>query len=103
MRQFAKKYGGPAAIVDGVQTYQVGASWQSALSNGGQVGSIIGLFLNGIISERIGYRKTMIGALCLIICFIFLNFFAVSLPLMGRSKCCTAKNSIDLLPLLPRC
>ena len=80
MPQFDKRYGGPAGVVDGVQTYQIGAAWQSALSNGGQVGSIIGLFANGIISERIGYRKTMIGALCLIICFIFLNFFAVSFP-----------------------
>ena len=59
---FNKKYGGPAGVVDGVQTYQIGASWQSALSNGGQVGSMIGLMANGIISERIGYRKTMSSA-----------------------------------------
>lgn len=70
--QFSKKYGGLASN----GTYQVAPSWQSALSNGSQVGSIIGLFLNGIISERIGYRKTMMGALFLIICFIFINFFA---------------------------
>lgn len=79
---FNKKYGGPAGVVDGVQTYQIGASWQSALSNGGQVGSIIGLFANGIISERVGYRKTMLGALFLIICFIFINFFAVDIQML---------------------
>ena len=79
---FNKKYGGPAGVVDGVQTYQIGASWQSALSNGGQVGSMIGLMANGIISERIGYRKTMLGALFLIICFIFINFFAKNIQML---------------------
>lgn len=72
MQQFAQRYGQP--VGDG--TYQLPAKWQNALSNGVQVGSIIGLFLNGIISERIGYRKTMIGSLILIISFIFINFFA---------------------------
>ena len=100
MQQFSKKYGSPAAIVDGVQTYQVPAKWQSALSNGGQVGSIIGLFANGIISERIGYRKTMIGALFLIICFIFLNFFAVSLLPPGRASCGAADNLFNLFRYL---
>jgi SP family general alpha glucoside:H+ symporter-like MFS transporter len=54
--QFAKKYGVQAA--DG--TYTVTAAWQAGLSNGAQVGEIIGLALNGWASERFGYRKTMI-------------------------------------------
>jgi MFS transporter, SP family, general alpha glucoside:H+ symporter len=78
MPQFSKKYGGLAK--DG--TYQVPPSWQSALSDGGQVGSIIGLFLNGIISERIGYRKAMIISLARILCFIFINFFAVNVQML---------------------
>lgn len=40
------------------------------------MGSIIGLYLNGIISDRIGYKKTMFGSLILMIAFIFLPFFA---------------------------
>jgi hypothetical protein len=35
----------------------IGAAWQSGIQNGVQVGSIIGLWLNGIISDKIGYRK----------------------------------------------
>lgn len=58
---FAKKFGEPAAIKNGVQTYQVSASWQSALGNGTAAAQIIGLFINGILSERIGYRKMMMG------------------------------------------
>jgi len=102
MPQFSKKYGGLAK--DG--TYQVAPSWQSALSNGGQVGSIIGLFLNGIISERIGYRKTMIISLALILCFIFINFFAVTAQMLlaGYVLCGShgAPSKASPLPTPPR-
>lgn len=60
-------------------TYQLTAAWQSGLGNGALVGEIIGLFLNGIIAERIGFRKTMIGSLFLCIAFIFIIFFSQSL------------------------
>jgi SP family general alpha glucoside:H+ symporter-like MFS transporter len=72
---FQKKFG--QIQPDG--TYQLTAAWQSGLSNGALVGEIIGLFANGIIAERFGYRYTMIGALSLCICFIFIIFFAQSL------------------------
>ncbi|KAF7504106.1 hypothetical protein GJ744_002675 [Endocarpon pusillum] len=45
-----------------------------------QVGSIIGLYLNVIISEAIGYKKTIFGSLVLMIAFIFIPFFAQNLP-----------------------
>lgn len=54
----------------------ISAPWQTGLNNGVQVGSIIGLYINGWISERIGYRKTMLGSLVLMVAFIFLPFFA---------------------------
>lgn len=79
---FAEKFGAPAGIKDGVQTYQISAAWQSALGNGTAVASMIGLMVNGILSERIGYRKTMIGALCCILCFIFITFFAVNIHML---------------------
>lgn len=56
-----------------------GCDQQQQLSDkhaGVQVGSIIGLYLNGWISAKIGYRKTMLGALVLMVAFIFLPFFA---------------------------
>ena len=55
------------------------APWQSGIQNGVQVGSIIGLYLNGIVSDKIGYKKTMFGALILMIAFIFLPFFATNI------------------------
>ncbi len=82
MHSFASKFGHPAAIVDGEQTYQVDVTWQNALGNGTATAQIIGLFINGIVSERIGYRWTMIGALFLITCFIFVQFFAVNIQML---------------------
>jgi len=81
-QSFAKKFGGPGPIKDGVQTYEVSATWQSALGNGTAAAQIIGLFLNGIISERIGYRWTMIGALLFITGTIFITFFAVNIHML---------------------
>ncbi|CRK25865.1 hypothetical protein BN1723_018244, partial [Verticillium longisporum] len=55
---------------------EISAAWQAGLSNGVAVGEIIGLFLNGYISERFGYRWTVIGALMLLTGFITIFFTA---------------------------
>lgn len=71
--QFREKYG---QYVESDGTYQVSAPWQAGLSNGANVGSIIGLMINGWVSERIGYRKTVMGCLVLITAFISILFTA---------------------------
>lgn len=73
---FQKKFG--VEQTDG--SHQLTASWQAGLTNGALVGQIFGLFVNGIIADRFGYRKTLIGALIGCIGFIFITFFAESLP-----------------------
>ncbi|KAK0864027.1 hypothetical protein LTS02_006269 [Friedmanniomyces endolithicus] len=82
---FQQRFG--TRLPDG--SYQVSAAWQSGLSNGALVGEVIGLLGIGIIVERIGYKKTMIIALALVTCFIFLLFFAQNLPmlLVGEILC----------------
>lgn len=60
-------------------TYQLTAAWQTGLTNGVLAGQILGLFANGIIADRFGYRKTLVGALVACIGFIFIIFFAESL------------------------
>lgn len=47
----------------------------------GQVGSIIGLVINGWITEWIGYRKTMIVSMIAMIAAIFIPFFSNGLPM----------------------
>lgn len=60
---FQKRFGEP--VGDG--TYQLTASWQSGLQNGVQVGEIVGLWVAGFIAERYGYKKTMLGALVMMV------------------------------------
>lgn len=83
LQRFAQKYGHLTnEVKDGVPQYQISASWQSALASGSAAAQIIGLFINGIVSERIGYRWTMIVSLLLITCFIFITFFAVNIRML---------------------
>ncbi|MBE7180501.1 MAG: sugar porter family MFS transporter, partial [Terriglobus roseus] len=49
--------------------------WQSGLTNGAYCGEILGLMITGIIADRMGYKKTLIGALVLVTGFIFILFF----------------------------
>lgn len=70
--QFNKKYGTLQA--DG--SYQVSAPWQAGLSNGANVGEFIGLLINGWVSERFGYRYTVMACLTLIIAFTAIFFTA---------------------------
>lgn len=70
-------------------TYQISAAWMAGLQNGAIVGEITGLLISGIVYERYGYKKTMLGALLMIICCIFPLFFAQNLPtlLAGEILC----------------
>ncbi|KAI1204452.1 sugar transporter [Annulohypoxylon truncatum] len=74
--QFNEKYGVASTGADGTVTYQVPAAWQAGLSNGAVVGEIIGLLLNGWVSERFGYRYTVIGCLVLVAGFTAIFFTA---------------------------
>jgi SP family general alpha glucoside:H+ symporter-like MFS transporter len=40
----------------------VSARWQTIILNGTQVGCILGLLINGYVTEWIGYKKTMVGS-----------------------------------------
>lgn len=62
------------------------ASWQSALQMGGPLGAIIGVLIAGPITSRIGYRWATIGGLMFLNAFIFVFYFAKSLPVMFVSQ-----------------
>lgn len=84
--QFNRKYG---TYDPGSGQYQISAPWRSGLTTAASVGEILGLFICGIVQDRIGYRKTIMGALFMITAFIFITFFAVNLPmlLVGEILC----------------
>lgn len=73
---FQKKFG--VQQPDG--SYELTAAWQSGLNNGTLSGQILGLFVVGYIADRFGYRWTLMGALAACAAFIFIPFFAESLP-----------------------
>ena len=83
--EFQQQYG----IPDKAGAPQITTKWQASLSNGSTVGSIIGLFANGLITEVIGYRWTMIGAFIMLGIFVFLPFFAFNIQtlLAGQILC----------------
>jgi len=77
-RAFQLKFGHPASN----GTNQVSAPWQAGLSNGAAIGEILGLLAGGLVAERFGYRKTLIGCLIMLIGTIFICFFAVNLEML---------------------
>lgn len=72
---FQKRYG--TLTSDG--TYQISAELQAGIGNGVSAGEIIGLILNGLFADWFGYRWVMLVCLFLMMCFIFLQFFASSI------------------------
>ncbi|KAI1656618.1 sugar transporter [Daldinia decipiens] len=74
---FRDKFGTQAPNGD----YQIPASWQNGIAGATNVGEIIGLQIAGVLSERWGYRWTIISALVAVTGFIFFPFFANSLTI----------------------
>lgn len=62
--------------------YVVVTKWQSALQVSGQLGALIGTFVAGPLTSRIGYRWATITGLMLLNAFIFIFYFASSLPVI---------------------
>jgi SP family general alpha glucoside:H+ symporter-like MFS transporter len=73
--QFQEKFGEKQS--DG--TYQIPAPWQAGLSNGRQAAEFIGLIINGWVSEKFGYRWTVIVSLALIAAWTAIYFTADTL------------------------
>ncbi|KAL5349089.1 hypothetical protein ACLOAV_005377 [Pseudogymnoascus australis] len=80
---FKIKYGVWHGPVDG---YVIETKWQSALQVSGQLGALIGVFLAGPLTSRIGYRYATLTGLMLLNVFIFSFYFAQSLPVIFISQ-----------------
>lgn len=74
---FQREYG----ILDtNTGKYVIETKWQSALQVSGQLGALLGVFLAGPLTSRVGYRwATLIGLMSLN-AFIFAFYFAKSMP-----------------------
>ncbi|KAF2159163.1 hypothetical protein M409DRAFT_71180 [Zasmidium cellare ATCC 36951] len=67
-------------------SYNIPPSWTSALSCSGQLGALIGVFLAGPLTSRIGYRWATIFGLMLLNAFIFVFYFAESLGVIFAAQ-----------------
>ena len=76
---FQKEYGIYHAPSD---SYVIETKWQSALQVSGQLGALIGVFVAGPLTSRIGYRYATLTGLMLLNVFIFAFYFAKSLPVI---------------------
>ncbi|OQU96203.1 hypothetical protein CLAIMM_02316 [Cladophialophora immunda] len=83
-KSFQQHFGVPVA-----GGWQITALWQILLGNSAYIGVIIGILMNGIVSEKIGMKKTMIGAYVAITAFTFILVFGQSkaLLLVGQFLC----------------
>jgi len=68
------------------KAYVIQTKWQSALQVSGQLGALIGVFLAGPLTSRIGYRYATLTGLMLLNVFIFIFYFADSLPVIFTAQ-----------------
>ncbi|KAH7142587.1 alpha-glucosides permease MPH2/3 [Dactylonectria estremocensis] len=78
--KFEKQYG--ITNPDDPFEWFIESKWQSALQVGGPLGALVGVVLAGPLTSRIGYRWATITGLMLLNAFIFIFYFAKSLPIM---------------------
>lgn len=71
---------------NGVGGNVIEAKWQSALQVSGQLGALIGVFMAGPLTTRVGYRWATIIGLMLLNAFIFIFYFANSLPVIFAAQ-----------------
>src|SRR5436190_505009 len=76
---FRCSYGAKISATSG---YQISPPWQSGLVGAALSGEVLGLACNGFLTDRFGYRKTLLAALLWLAVFIFLAFFAFSIEML---------------------
>ena len=69
-------------VLDAGGQYVIVTQWQSALQVSGQLGALIGVFLAGPLTSLIGYRWATFTGLMLLNAFIFIFYFAQSMPVI---------------------
>ena len=80
---FAEDYG---VYSEKHEKWVIETKWQSSLQMAGPVGAIIGVCLAGPLTSRVGYRWATISALMALNAFIFVFYYANSLPVMLASQ-----------------
>ena len=83
---FAKKYG---HFISSKKKYGLAAPWQMALGMGSPVGNVVGVIINGYLSDRYGHKIVLHCALFSLTGLIFIQIFApsVNILFLGQILC----------------
>ena len=86
MPAFRKHFG---RYVDEKSGYQLDPAWQTGISQAPVVGSFVGILICGQMIEPLGYRKTTLIGLAIMMAAVFGTFFAetVEVLLVGQFLC----------------
>ena len=84
---FQQRFGKPVPGSPG--SYQLQAKWQTALGLASPLGNIVGIFINGWMTERIGHKRAVLITQVFLTGFIFISFFAPSVEVLfvGQLLC----------------
>lgn len=85
---FRRSYGTPLQPNNppGQRNFQISPTYQTALTSAAVGGEVLGLLMNGFLTDRFGYHKTMIAALVWMSLFVFVAFFAVDIKMLLASQ-----------------
>lgn len=76
--QFTQKYG--ERLASG--SYTISTKWQISLTMSSLVGMIGGVFLNGLLVDRFGYRLVMMFSHITLLGLVFITFFAQTIGIL---------------------
>lgn len=75
----------------GPEDYEVPSAWQIALQNGQFGGEIVGLLLNGALTDHFGYQKAMIASMCWMSLSVVVSFMAKSIGVLLLAQLLSGK------------
>lgn len=83
---FAKKFG---TYDKANGKYELTAAWQAGLGNSSGIGAFFGALLNGILVDRFGQKRVLLGSLLALSAFLFIVFFSnnVQVLFVGEFLC----------------
>ncbi|KAL2843134.1 general substrate transporter [Aspergillus pseudoustus] len=83
--EFKEAFGMPMTT-EPLPKYEISSAWQAGLINAAYAGEIIGLVINGFLTEWFGYHRVMVGSLVCLSLLFFLAVFAINVEMLVAAQ-----------------